>query len=147
MTNSAKVLVDIQNLEKRFVVEQSLGLSLRSNTNRIYVMQNDSISTIEYKTFREFYPFYLSQHANMVCRRLHFMGSLIVLAILATAIITGQLVWLIGLPIAGYGFAWVGHFLFEKNQPATFTYPIYSLMGDWLMFWEILSGKISIKSS
>jgi hypothetical protein len=99
----------------------------------------------EYHSFNEFYPFYLSQHANIVCRRLHFVGSLVVLAIIAATIITGNLLYLIALPIAGYGFAWVGHFIFEKNKPATFTYPFYSLMGDWLMFWDMLVSKISLQ--
>ncbi|MEM7360472.1 MAG: DUF962 domain-containing protein [Pseudomonadota bacterium] len=102
-------------------------------------------SVAEYKTFKEFYPFYLSQHDDAVCRRLHFIGSWIVLAILAAAIVSANYWLLLGLPIAGYGFAWVGHFVYEKNKPATFTYPFYSLMGDWVMFWEILTGKLSTK--
>ena len=100
---------------------------------------------IEYHSFKEFYPFYLSQHNNTVCRLLHFIGSLAVLAILASVVISGSFAWLVALPVAGYGFAWVGHFVFEKNRPATFTYPLYSFAGDWLMFWEILTGKISFK--
>jgi hypothetical protein len=106
--------------------------------------QNDSTTSTEYRSFSEFYPFYLSQHANPVCRRLHFVGSLLVLAILAAVIVTGYSLWLLALPVAGYGFAWVGHFGFEKNKPATFAYPIYSLMGDWVMFAQMLSGKVKI---
>jgi hypothetical protein len=96
----------------------------------------------EYQTFQAFYPYYLSEHSHPVCRRLHFIGSgLIVLAILYI-VLTGarRLIWL--LPVLGYGFAWVGHFFFEKNRPATFTYPLYSLIGDWVMFKDILTGKI-----
>jgi hypothetical protein len=106
--------------------------------------QDDPTTSIEYRSFSEFYPFYLSQHANPVCRRLHFVGSLLVLAILAAVIVTGYSLWLLALPVAGYGFAWVGHFGFEKNKPATFAYPIYSLMGDWVMFVQMLSGKVKI---
>lgn len=95
-------------------------------------------------SFREFYPFYLAEHSDVVCRRLHFIGSTIVLGVLAWVIATGAWVWLLSLPIIGYGFAWVGHFGFEKNRPATFKYPFYSLMGDWVMFAEILMGRISI---
>jgi len=116
----------------------------RENTPAGHLI-NEAASNVEYTNFRDFYPFYLSQHENIVCRRLHFIGSLIVLVVLAGAVITGEYLWLIGLPIAGYGFARVGHFIYEKNKPATFIYPLYSLMGDWLMFWEILTGKISIK--
>lgn len=96
----------------------------------------------QYQTFDEFYPFYLSQHRNKTCRRLHFIGSLLVLAMLGTALFTGRYALLISLPLIGYGFAWLGHFVFEKNKPATFTYPLWSLMGDWKMFWQILIGKL-----
>ncbi|TBO31302.1 DUF962 domain-containing protein [Aquabacterium lacunae] len=94
-----------------------------------------------YTSFAEFYPFYLSQHADRTCRRLHVVGSAVVLALLATALVQGGW-WWASLPMAGYGFAWVGHFFFEHNKPATFTYPLYSLMGDWVMFWQVLTRKI-----
>ena len=94
-----------------------------------------------YRTFAEFYPFYLSQHADRTCRRLHVVGSTVVLALLVTALLQGGWWWL-SLPLAGYGFAWIGHFFFEHNKPATFTYPVYSLMGDWVMYWQVLTGKI-----
>lgn len=96
----------------------------------------------KYKTFREFYPYYLSEHANPVCRMLHFAGSWVVLGFLVTSIATGNANWLWGALFSGYGFAWVGHFFFEKNRPATFTYPLYSFAGDWVMFFQLLSGKI-----
>ena len=98
----------------------------------------------QYKTFRDFYPFYLSEHRHPVCRRLHFIGSTLVLAAIAAAILTRNAWWLAAAPIAGYGFAWVGHFFFEKNRPATFTYPLYSLAGDWKMFGDILRGRIRL---
>lgn len=99
--------------------------------------------TQKYQSFAEFYPFYLSQHKNSTCRRLHFIGSLLILFVLFYILITGywKFAWL--LPLLGYGFAWVGHFFFEKNKPATFQYPFYSLLGDWVMFKDILIRKIS----
>lgn len=97
-----------------------------------------------YQSFREFYPYYLAEHADLTCRRLHFIGSWLVLAIVVWAVIVANLWLLLLLPVVGYGFAWVGHFFFEKNRPATFTYPVYSLMGDWVMFWDILRGRVSI---
>jgi len=94
-----------------------------------------------YRTLKEFYPFYLSEHANRTSRRLHFMGTSIALPLLVTAIIT-QTWWLILVALVqGYAFAWVGHFFFEKNRPATFRYPLLSFLGDWRMWWEILIGK------
>lgn len=98
--------------------------------------------TKQYQSFKDFYPFYLSQHKNITCRRLHFLGSTLVLFTISYALITQQFIWLCILPIIGYGFAWLGHFIFEKNKPATFTYPLYSLMGDWVMFKDMLIGKI-----
>lgn len=96
----------------------------------------------KYQTFSEFYPFYLSQHQNAVCRRLHFIGSLAIVVLLACVVLTANMQLLIAVPFLGYGFAWLGHFVFEKNKPATFTYPLYSLLGDWVMFKDMLTGKI-----
>ena len=94
-----------------------------------------------YSTFREFYPFYLSEHRNSTCRKLHFAGSTLVLALVAVAIVTANAWWLLAVPFAGYGFAWVGHFAFEKNRPATFTYPLWSLAGDFRMWSEMARGR------
>jgi hypothetical protein len=94
-----------------------------------------------YQSFSDFYPFYIREHANQTCRRIHVVGSGLVLVFLAVAILTRNAWWLIGMPLVGYGFAWAGHFFFEKNRPATFTYPLWSLMGDWRMFFETISGK------
>ncbi|GGE85996.1 MULTISPECIES: DUF962 domain-containing protein [Shewanella] len=95
----------------------------------------------KYKSFAEFYPFYLSQHSDPVCRGLHYLGSTLVLLILLFSLLSGQFVWLLALPVVGYGFAWMGHFGFEHNKPATFQYPVYSLMADWVMLAQFVSGK------
>jgi hypothetical protein len=95
-----------------------------------------------YRTFKEFYPFYLSEHANRVSRRLHFAGTSIALALLiaAVAVPAG---WLAALALVqGYALAWTGHFFFEHNRPATFRYPWLSFLGDWRMWWEMLTGRI-----
>ena len=99
----------------------------------------------QYQSFRAFYPYYLSQHANVTCRALHFIGSWLVLASVAIAVASGNAWWLLGVPLGGYGFAWIGHFFFEKNRPATFTHPLYSVAGDWLMFYQLLVGKIPFR--
>ena len=94
------------------------------------------------RTFADFYPFYLSEHANRVSRRLHFVGTSIVLALLIAALLT-QVWWLILVALVqGYAFAWVGHFFFEHNRPATFKYPGFSFVGDWRMWWDIVTRKI-----
>lgn len=98
---------------------------------------------MEFKSFKEFYPFYLREHSNLTCRKLHFIGTCGVVSLLLLFFFTGNLLILTFVPLIGYGFAWLGHFIFEKNRPATFKHPIYSLMGDFKMFWEILTGKIS----
>ena len=100
--------------------------------------------TAKYRSFAEFYPYYLGEHSNPTCRRLHFVGTSLVIALLAYTIGSGKWLLLLAVPLFGYGFAWVGHFFFEKNRPATFTYPLYSLAGDFVMFRDILLGKISL---
>lgn len=95
-----------------------------------------------YARFAEFYPYYLAEHSNRTCRRLHFVGTTIALACLLHAVSTLNFWWLLGGIVQGYAFAWIGHFFFEHNRPATFTYPWYSLLSDWVMWSEILSGKI-----
>jgi len=95
-----------------------------------------------YSTFREFYPFYLAEHRNRTCRRLHFVGSSLGLVCLAAAIALRSF-WFVLLGfLVGYAFAWVGHFFFERNRPATFRHPLDSFAGDWVMFREILTGRI-----
>ncbi|WMJ70189.1 DUF962 domain-containing protein [Stenotrophomonas sp. 24(2023)] len=95
-----------------------------------------------FASFREFYPFYLGEHRHRVSRRLHFIGSCGVLLLVAAALWRGQPSLLLGALACGYGFAWVGHFFFEKNRPATFRHPFYSFIGDWVMFADILRGRV-----
>lgn len=102
----------------------------------------DGAATRHFASFREFYPFYLGEHANPTCRRLHFVGTSLVIGVIVAAIVRSNPMWLWLAPVAGYGFAWVGHFFFEKNRPATFKHPLYSLIGDWVMYWDMLRGKI-----
>lgn len=99
----------------------------------------------KYKSFWSFYPYYLTEHSDLTNRTLHFVGTALLLVILIVAIAI-QKWWLLALiPVVGYGFAWVGHFFIEKNKPATFTYPLYSLGSDFVMFWHILTGQIGKK--
>ena len=95
-----------------------------------------------YQSFAAFYPYYLHEHSNRTCRRIHVVGTgLVILAFLAF-LLTLNAWWLLAALVCGYGFAWVGHFFFEKNRPATFRHPLYSFVGDWVMFKDILTGKI-----
>jgi hypothetical protein len=94
-----------------------------------------------FRTFRDFYPFYLREHTNRTSRRLHFIGTSLALALLILALST-RTWWIAALALAeGYAFAWVGHFFFEHNKPATFKHPWFSLMGDWRLWWDIISRK------
>jgi hypothetical protein len=94
-----------------------------------------------YRSFAEFYPFYLSEHANPTSRRLHFSGTTVALALIIASVVT-QKWWLLAIALVqGYAFAWVGHYFFEHNKPATFKYPGFSLMGDWRLWWDILTGR------
>jgi hypothetical protein len=96
----------------------------------------------DFTSFKDFYPYYLSEHSDRTCRRLHFIGTalLIAVAVFATLTASWALLWL--MPVVGYGFAWTGHFFFEHNRPATFKYPFYSLAGDFVMFRDMLTGRI-----
>jgi len=93
-------------------------------------------------SFAEFYPFYLSEHSLRATRRIHFVGSSLALFLVLASLVTGSIGLFVLAVIAGYGFAWIGHLVFEKNRPATFQYPLWSFMGDWKMFWQILTSKI-----
>ena len=97
-----------------------------------------------FANFAEFYPYYLEEHRNAVSRRLHFVGSLGVIGCLAMAIAMGDWLWLPAAVVCGYGFAWIGHFAFEKNRPASLRRPVWSFMGDWRMYFDIWTGKVEI---
>ncbi|MGS0743302.1 Mpo1-like protein [Glaciimonas sp. GG7] len=97
----------------------------------------------KYTSFAAFYPDYLSQHAHRLCRRMHFIGSTFALVALLMLIFSGNPWWLLAAAFCGYGFAWTGHIVFEKNRPATFEQPLYSFIGDWVMYGQMLTGKIS----
>lgn len=101
----------------------------------------------KFNTFREFYPFYLSQHANKTCRNLHIVGSLSGLALALYALLSGHIWLVLCAPILGYAFSWTGHFVFEKNKPATFGHPLYSFLGDWVMLGQFLTRRLGNKLS
>ncbi|MCB0506804.1 MAG: DUF962 domain-containing protein [Chitinophagales bacterium] len=99
----------------------------------------------KYKTFWSFYPYYLTEHSNPTCRTLHYIGTTGLLAVVACAIFFQNAKILFLLPVVGYGFAWFGHFIFEKNKPATFQYPLYSLGSDFVMYYHFLTGQVNKK--
>jgi hypothetical protein len=97
----------------------------------------------QFNSFKEFYPFYLSQHQNSICRKLHFIGLLLGIAWLFIVFAAKLNPWFILISLAfGYGFGFIGHFIFEKNKPATFKNPFYSFAGDIKMMIDLLTGKI-----
>jgi hypothetical protein len=85
-------------------------------------------------SFEDFWPYYVAQHAHPANQALHFIATSMVLAIVAAAVTVGTPQWLLLIPVAGYGPAWVGHFFVEKNRPATFQHPLWSLRGDFRMY-------------
>jgi hypothetical protein len=94
-------------------------------------------------TFDEFWPHYVHAHRNPVNRALHYVGTTAALGTVATAAVTLNPSLLLLAPVAGYGPAWVGHFFFEKNKPATFSNPLWSLRGDFKMYVLALRGKMA----
>jgi hypothetical protein len=100
------------------------------------------MSTQRFASFHDFYPYYLREHSSRVSRRLHVIGTALAIVLLITALVTRRWSLLWAVPLAGYAFAWVGHFVFEKNRPATFRHPLYSLRGDFTMLRDVLTGRI-----
>ena len=92
-------------------------------------------------SFEEFWPYYVAQHSRAATRRLHFAGTTMVLGALAAAVLVSPW-WALAAPVVGYGPAWIGHFFVEKNRPATFTYPLWSLRGDFRMYGLMLVGRM-----
>lgn len=113
----------------------------RPRSKCIIIFQQEMASEKLYTTFEDFYPFYLSQHSNQLNRRLHIIGTSLSFILFLRAIIFLSLGGFFFGLFVGYAFAWFGHFFIEKNTPATFTYPVYSLMGDFRMVYETLTGK------
>lgn len=97
----------------------------------------------DFASFSEFYPHYLAEHSNTTSQRLHFAGTRLAIAFVTYASATLNPRLLLAVPVAGYGFAWVGHFFFERNCPATFKCLLYSLMGDLAMLRDLIVGKFT----
>jgi len=95
----------------------------------------------EYKNLGQFYPFYLGEHSKTGNRIMHFIGTTLFLTCVGLFLFRGELKWLALGPVLAYGFAWFGHFFLEKNRPATFQYPILSLISDFKLYFDILRGK------
>lgn len=96
-----------------------------------------------YASFAEFYPYYLTQHADRRCRRAHFIGTSSAIAATVQYLDSLNPWWLLVAAVTGYGGAWIGHLFFEKNRPATLDQPLYSFRADWVMYWQMLTGKLS----
>jgi hypothetical protein len=101
-----------------------------------------SVPPDRFERFADFYPYYLEEHRHPTCRRLHVVGTSLALAGLMTALFTRNWMWLLAAIVIGYAFAWVGHFGFEKNRPATFRHPWYSLLGDFALLRDVLLRRL-----
>ena len=94
------------------------------------------------ETYADFWPYYLQEHAKPATRRLHFIGTGLAVSAIVAAVVTGR-AWLGGIALlAGYGPAWFAHFVIEKNRPATFTYPLWSLFSDFRMAFTWITGRL-----
>lgn len=102
-------------------------------------------SDTKFASFAEFWPFYLQEHSKPATRALHYLGTSLVVVIALYAVFTGSWLLLLALPLAGYFFAWIAHFTVEKNRPATFTYPTWSLIADFRMWALWLTGRLGVE--
>ena len=98
--------------------------------------------TERYKSFAEFWPFYLREHSKPRTRAFHYAGTSLVVLLAIGAAVTGNWWLLVAMPLAGYAFAWASHAAIERNRPATFTYPLWSLRADFRMWRLWLTGRI-----
>ena len=97
--------------------------------------------TDRFETYAEFWPYYLQEHADRTCRNLHYAGTTLTFFAFAAGIFVSPW-WLLAAPLAGYGFAWFAHFKYERNKPATFKYPFWSLFSDYRMYFNWLGGRL-----
>ena len=128
-----------------FIVSPKAGLfafiMLRGQRDIVLLRRPAVSDERPFRSFGDFYPYYLSEHSNRISRRLHFVGTSLAVALLMAALAT-RWWWLVPVALVqGYAFAWGGHFFFEHNKPATFKYPCLSFMADWRLWWEILRGR------
>lgn len=108
----------------------------------VRMSQPRQTQSTRFASFADFYPYYLNEHRTVACRRLHFVGTALVLALLVLAVALRSPWPLVVIPLVGYGFAWIGHFFFDHNRPATFSHPFYSLVGDFVLFRDMIVGRI-----
>jgi len=101
--------------------------------------------TESFNSLNDFYHYYLTEHLNKMCRASHFIGTSLVIILFIAGLITVKWWWFALMPVAGYGFAWFGHFVFEKNKPAAFQNPLYSLASDFIMYWHMISFQLPSK--
>jgi hypothetical protein len=105
-------------------------------------LQEKIMASPTFKNYEEFWPYYVAQHLNPTCRRMHFIGTTFVHIAIGALIMTQNPLWLLAAPIVGYAFAWIGHFGFEKNKPATFGHPFWSLRADFRMYYRTWAGTM-----
>lgn len=98
------------------------------------------------QTYREFWDYYVSEHSKPLTRILHFVGTLLGLALLIWSIATGRWYLFPLFFVVGYAFAWFAHFVVEKNRPATFKYPFWSFISDFKMAWYMATGRMKAEA-
>jgi len=134
-----------QNDTQTATAQTAHDTSAASTDQHLTNQSRQEMTETKQKAQQNFYDFYLEEHQNMACRRLHFAGSSFGLLGLAKSIQTRSPKPLLKGIAAGYGCAWVGHFFFEKNKPASFKFPLKSFVSDFRMYTDVLRGNLSLR--
>ena len=121
----------------------STGHALDINSRLVFMGNHPSDIDKKHTSLSSFYLYYLYEHRHPANRILHYIGTSGIIALLILSILWQYWILLAFIPLVGYGFAWIGHGLIERNKPATFTYPFYSLASDFIMYFHWITRRLS----
>lgn len=136
---------DIGAKSENIIQNNQDDLNMNANVQANRSVQHLQSPQLPIRNYNEFYCFYLTEHRNITSRRLHVLGSVIGGYWIAKAIRHRKTKYVLYGLVPGYACAWIGHFVYEKNKPASFKQPLYSFISHWRMLSDIVRGNLSLK--